>query len=98
MSEPNRPVERARTWPWWTPVAALAVSIVFCGAVWVGVGNLAGVAVRYADARAKEGTWSREAFFEGARNLTTGRSVSRIKVDPTPPAPNWSPSEPKPAN
>ena len=86
-----------QNWPWWTPVAALVASVAFCCAVWIGVANLTGVAVRYAEAKAKEGTWSREAFFEGARNLTTGRSVSRIKVEPTI-APNWSPSEPKPQN
>lgn len=90
--------QSTRNWPWWTPVAALVVSVAFCCGVWIGVGNLAGVAMRYAEAKAKEGTWSREAFFEGARNLTTGRSVSRIKVEPTPAAPNWSPSEPKAGN
>lgn len=74
--------EHIRTWPWWTPAAALAVSLAFCCAVWIGIGSLTGVAVRYADAKAREGTWSREAFFESAHNLTTGRSVSRIKVEP----------------
>ena len=71
-----------RSWPWWTPAAAIVASVVFCCATWAGIGSLTGVAVRYADAKAREGTWSREAFFENARNLTTGRSVARIKVEP----------------
>ena len=68
---------RVRTnWPWWTPAAALAVSIVFCAAVWAGIFGLAGVGARFAEAKVKEGQWSQEMVFNTARQLTTGRSVS----------------------
>lgn len=68
-------------WPWWTPAAALAVSLAFCAFVWAGVYGLSGVAARFAEAKVQEGQWSRQMVFDTARELTTGRSVSTKRVD-----------------
>ncbi len=70
-------------WPWWTPAAALAASLVFSALVWAGLYGLSGVAIRFADAKVQEGQWSRQMVFDTTRQLTTGRSVS-LKRDPTP--------------
>ena len=55
-------------------IAGLATVLVIAAAV--SVVAFSGIADRFADASAREGSWGRQAAFEIAPDLATGRSVS----------------------